>query len=129
MVICLNYGHFEKKLRSVIVSQNHYLNRILDIHPLSIIQSICAMSNAFPQPLGKNHQLKFLWLNFFLLFLLVYLFLPWTDHQNFSLLLYCQYILPTNHGLFPIYHPFQIKGGYLVQGVTKIITILLTFVT
>ena len=34
MVICLNYGHFEKKLRSVIVSQNHYLNKIFDVHPL-----------------------------------------------------------------------------------------------
>ena len=35
MVICLNYGHFEKKMRSVIVSKNHYLNQILDIHPLT----------------------------------------------------------------------------------------------
>ena len=35
MVICLNYRHFENKLRSVIVSQNHYLNQILDVHPLS----------------------------------------------------------------------------------------------
>ena len=34
LVICPNYGHFEKKLRSVIVSQNHYLNQILDVHPL-----------------------------------------------------------------------------------------------
>ena len=33
MVICLNYGHFEKKLRSVIVSQNDYPNQILDVHP------------------------------------------------------------------------------------------------
>ena len=24
----------QKKLRSVIVSQNHYLNKILDVHPL-----------------------------------------------------------------------------------------------
>ena len=37
LVICLNYGHFEKKLRSVIVSQNHYLNQILDVHPLAYI--------------------------------------------------------------------------------------------
>ena len=35
MVICLNNGHFEKKLRSVIVSQNHYLNKIFDVHPLT----------------------------------------------------------------------------------------------
>ena len=34
MVICLNYRHFENKLRSVIVSENHYLNQILDVHPL-----------------------------------------------------------------------------------------------
>ena len=34
LVICLNYGHFEKKMRSVIVSQNHYLKKILDVHPL-----------------------------------------------------------------------------------------------
>ena len=34
MVICLNYRHFEKKLRSVIVSQNDYLNNIFDVHPL-----------------------------------------------------------------------------------------------
>ena len=34
MVICLNNGHFEKKLRSVIESQNHYLNKIFDVHPL-----------------------------------------------------------------------------------------------
>ena len=34
MVICLIYEHFEKKIRSVIISQNHYLNQILDIHPL-----------------------------------------------------------------------------------------------
>ena len=34
MVFCLNYGHFEKKWRSVIVSQNHYLNQFLDVHPL-----------------------------------------------------------------------------------------------
>ena len=26
-----------KKLRSVIVSQNHYLNKILDVHPLTVI--------------------------------------------------------------------------------------------
>ena len=34
MVICQNYGHFAKKLRSVTVSQNHYINKILDVHPL-----------------------------------------------------------------------------------------------
>ena len=34
LVICLNYGYFEIKLRSVIVSQSHYLNQILDVHPL-----------------------------------------------------------------------------------------------
>ena len=34
MVICQNYGHFAKKKRSVIISQNHYLNKILDVHPL-----------------------------------------------------------------------------------------------
>ena len=33
-LICLNYGHFEKKLWSGIISQNHYLNKILDVHPL-----------------------------------------------------------------------------------------------
>ena len=25
---------FKKKLRSVIVSQNHFINKILDVHPL-----------------------------------------------------------------------------------------------
>ena len=35
MVICLKYKHFEKKLRSVIVSQNPYLNKIFDVHPLA----------------------------------------------------------------------------------------------
>ena len=34
MVIYLNYGHFEKKFKSMVVSQNHYLNQILDVHPL-----------------------------------------------------------------------------------------------
>ena len=34
LVICLNYRHFKNKLRSVIVSQNHYLNKIFDVHPL-----------------------------------------------------------------------------------------------
>ena len=34
MVACVNYGHFEKKFRSVIVSQNYYLNQIFDVHPL-----------------------------------------------------------------------------------------------
>ena len=34
IVICPYYGHFEKKLRSEIVSQNHYLNQILDVHAL-----------------------------------------------------------------------------------------------
>ena len=29
-----NYGHFAKKLRSGIISQIHYLNKILDVHPL-----------------------------------------------------------------------------------------------
>ena len=43
MVICQNYGHFGKKLRSVIVSQNHYLNKILDVHPL--IKSFKARMN------------------------------------------------------------------------------------
>ena len=33
MVICLNYGQFEKKFRSVVVIQNHYHNKIFDIHP------------------------------------------------------------------------------------------------
>ena len=27
----------QKKLRSVIVSQNHYLNQIIDVHPLVIV--------------------------------------------------------------------------------------------
>ena len=35
LVICQNYGHFAIKLRSMIVSQNHYLNKILDVHPLT----------------------------------------------------------------------------------------------
>ena len=35
MVICQNYRHFSKKLKSVIVSQIHYLNKIIDVHPLS----------------------------------------------------------------------------------------------
>ena len=35
MVTCQNHGHFAKtKLRSVIVSQNHYHNKILVVHPL-----------------------------------------------------------------------------------------------
>ena len=34
MVICQNYRHFAKILRLVIISQNHYLNKILDVHPL-----------------------------------------------------------------------------------------------
>ena len=39
LFICLNYGHFEeKKLCSVIVSQNPYLNQILDVHPLRDIE-------------------------------------------------------------------------------------------
>ena len=33
-VIRLNYRHFGKKLRSVTVSQNHFLNKICDVHPL-----------------------------------------------------------------------------------------------
>ena len=37
MVICQNYRHFAKKLRSLIVSQNHFLNKILDVHPLSCL--------------------------------------------------------------------------------------------
>ena len=48
MVICLNYMNFEKKLRSVIVSENHYLNKIFDVHPLRVfwsdpilVQQIC----------------------------------------------------------------------------------------
>ena len=35
MAICLNYRHFEKKLRVVIVPQNHYLIKIFVVHPLS----------------------------------------------------------------------------------------------
>ena len=35
MVICLKYGHFENKLRSVIVSQNHYIIKICYVHPLN----------------------------------------------------------------------------------------------
>ena len=42
LVICQNYGHFQKKLRSVIVSQNHYLNKMFDVHPLTLTQqNIC----------------------------------------------------------------------------------------
>ena len=37
MVICQNYGHVAKKLSSVIVSQNHFLNKILDVYPLMIL--------------------------------------------------------------------------------------------
>ena len=40
LVICQNYGHFANKLRSVIVSQNHYLNKILDVHPLGYLKSV-----------------------------------------------------------------------------------------
>ena len=36
LVICQNCGCFAKKFRSVIVSQNHYLKKILDVHPLDI---------------------------------------------------------------------------------------------
>ena len=46
MVICQNYGHFEKKMRSVIVSQNHYLNQILDVHPLIYLYLSCPLYNA-----------------------------------------------------------------------------------
>ena len=42
MLICLNYRHFEKELRSVIVSQNHYLNQILVVHPLCHIVCMIA---------------------------------------------------------------------------------------
>ena len=35
MIIYHNYGHVVKKLSSVIVSQKHYLNKILDVHPLT----------------------------------------------------------------------------------------------
>ena len=38
LVICLNYAHFENQLRSVIVSQNHYLNQIFDVHPLYLVK-------------------------------------------------------------------------------------------
>ena len=34
IAIWQNYGQFAKQLRSVIISQNHYLNKILDVHPL-----------------------------------------------------------------------------------------------
>ena len=47
MVICPNYGHFEKKLRSVIVSQKHYLNQILDVHPLCNLETFNAGSLLF----------------------------------------------------------------------------------
>ena len=43
MVICQTYRHFAKKLRSVIVSQNHYLNKIFDVHPLRL-QGDCPQS-------------------------------------------------------------------------------------
>ena len=36
-VIYQNYGHSAKNLKSVTVSQNHYLNKILDVHPLAIL--------------------------------------------------------------------------------------------
>ena len=34
LVICQNYRHFSKQLRSVMIFQNHYLNQILYVHPL-----------------------------------------------------------------------------------------------
>ena len=48
MVICLNYGHLKKKLRSVIVSQNHYINQNLDVHPLCNVHScaVCSVNVA-----------------------------------------------------------------------------------
>ena len=56
MVICLNYGHFENKLRSVIISQNHYLNQILDVHPLKILANELLM-NYFNLFYCHNQQL------------------------------------------------------------------------
>ena len=58
MVICLNYGHFEKKLRSMIVSQNHYLNQILDVHPLCKIKFSSAQEPRLPVP-QPNDQSQF----------------------------------------------------------------------
>ena len=41
MVICLNYGYFEKKkLRSMIISQSHYLNKICEVHPLKATRKL-----------------------------------------------------------------------------------------
>ena len=36
----------QKKLRSVIVSQNHYLNKILDVHPLYLSVRASASASA-----------------------------------------------------------------------------------
>ena len=50
----LNYGHFEKKFKSVIVFQNHYLNKIFDVYPLSNLQ----ISNS---PIGPTKNLEWLY--------------------------------------------------------------------
>ena len=42
IVIFLNYRHFEKKFRSVIVSQNHYINKIFDVHSLGKKNKLCS---------------------------------------------------------------------------------------
>ena len=34
LVLCQNYKHFSSKFSLVIISQNHYLNKILDVHSL-----------------------------------------------------------------------------------------------
>jgi hypothetical protein len=35
MIICQNYGHFAKKIEVSDRISNHYLNKILDVHPLA----------------------------------------------------------------------------------------------
>ena len=61
MVICQNYGHFAKILRSVIIFQNHYINKILDVHPLrkcvvcSVQCKVCIAQ--YYKTKSGNHQL------------------------------------------------------------------------
>ena len=53
IVFFLNYGHLEKKMSSVIVSQNHYFNKIFDVHPLVSIILLLFGINYFPIPRAK----------------------------------------------------------------------------
>ena len=44
----------KKKMKSVIVSQNHYLNKIIDVHPLGHIIPNWLFSSVSPLMVGQN---------------------------------------------------------------------------